>query len=138
MKKILSAAVAVTMLASAGAAHADHDRRYDQQHRYEKKIEKAERRADKAERKAYKAYVKAQRQYAAARYQRPAGYQARQWRYGERLPYAYRTNAYTVDYNRYNLQAPPYGYRYVRVGNDVALTQNNTGLITSIILGLFR
>ena len=142
MKKILSAALAVTVLASGGVANAGHDNRHDNNHRYEKKVEKAERKADKAERKAERAHDRyqriASRRYYAARYQRPAGYQQRQWRHGERLPVSYRTRAYVVDHNRYQLQAPPRGYQYVRVGNDVALVSSTNGLIASVILSLFR
>lgn len=140
MKKILSAALAVSMLAGVGGAHADNDRRDRDryEHRYDRDDHRADKKAVKAERKALKAYIKAQRRYHAARYQRPAGYQDRQWRYGERLPAAYRTRAYNVDYNRYGLQAPPSGYQYTRVGNDVALTSTTNGLIASMILGLFQ
>jgi Ni/Co efflux regulator RcnB len=149
MKKILSAALAVSMLAGVGAAHADHDNRDrrdrhesrhddDRRERYEDRSDKSAKKALKAERKAYKAYIKAQRRYQAARYQRPAGYRDRQWRHGEHLPVAYRTRAYNVDYNRYGLAPPPPGYQYTRVGNDVAMTSTTNGLIAQIILGLFR
>jgi Ni/Co efflux regulator RcnB len=138
MKKILSAALAVSLIASAGAASAAPNYNHQQNQR----IEKLERKADKAERKAHRAHDRyqrvASRRYNAGRYQRPSGYQQRQWRHGERLPSSYRTRGYVVDYNRYQLQAPPRGYQYVRVGNDVALTSSTNGLIASVILGLFQ
>jgi Ni/Co efflux regulator RcnB len=138
MKKILSAALAVSLIASAGAASA---KPYDR-HQQDNRIEKYERKADKAERKAIKAQAKyeraAARRYYAGRYQRPAGYREHHWRQGERLPASYRTRAYAVDHQRYGLQAPPRGYQYTRIGNDVALASTTNGLIASMILGLFQ
>jgi Ni/Co efflux regulator RcnB len=159
VKKILSAALAVSLMASAGAAAAQpHDNRnhqkqsqaerYDRQddRRDDRADRRDDRRADKAqdkyERRADKAQDKYERRaakrYAAARYQRPAGYQQRHWRYGERLPASYRSRAYVVDHSRYGLQAPPRGYQYTRVDNDVILTQAATGVIASVILGMFQ
>jgi Ni/Co efflux regulator RcnB len=43
-----------------------------------------------------------------------------------------------VEGDRYRLAAPPAGYEYVRVGNDVYLRQANTGVISSVIQNLFR
>ena len=43
-----------------------------------------------------------------------------------------------VDYRHYGLTPPPYGYQYVRVDNDVFLTAVATGLIASIVFGLFQ
>lgn len=144
MNKILSAALAVSLVASAGTASAapydnHRDHRVEQLHR---QAHKAERKADRAERRADRAqarYVRAAtRRYNGGRYVRPAGYQARAWRHGDRLPYSYRTRIYVVDHHRYGLMAPPRGYQYVRVNNDVALTAVTTGIIASVITGLFN
>jgi Ni/Co efflux regulator RcnB len=155
MKKILSAALAVSMIASAGAAAAQpHDNRnhraptYEsqEQRRDDRRDDRAdrrdERRDDRADRRADRAQDKYERRaakrYAAARYQRPAGYQQRHWRHGERLPASYRSRAYVVDHRRYGLQAPPRGYQYTRVDNDVVMTSATTGVIASVITGLFQ
>ncbi len=78
-----------------------------------------------------------QRYHAPAQYVRPHGYQVRTWRNGDRLPRAYRGNQYYVDYRQYHLNAPPRGYQYVRVNNDVVLTAIATGIIASVITGLY-
>ena len=152
-KKIVTAALAATValtgVASASAASAqswDRDgnraeRRYEQkldrkeERREDRREARAERREDRAEARADR---RAARRYNAGRYQPPSGYVHRAWRRGERLPYGYRGRAYVVDHRHYGLMAPPYGYHYVRVDNDVFLTAVATGLIASIVFGLFQ
>lgn len=135
MKKILTAAVALSVFATAGVAsaqpygHGREDRKAERQ--YERALERAERKYDKQVRKA-------ERRYRAAAYKRPAGYRYHQWRAGERLPVAYRAAPYRVDYRYYRLPPPPRGYYYTRVDNDVVLTAAATGLITSVIVDLFQ
>lgn len=137
MKKFLSSAIALTLFASAGAAAAQprdqdrSDRRVEAAREQLRDARQDNRRDEKAERRA-------ERRYKVGRYQTPRGYQARQWRHGERLPASYRTSAYNVDYRRYALRAPPAGYHYVRVGNDVVLARNNDGLISQVIMQLFQ
>lgn len=135
MKKILTAAIALSVLASAGAASAqpyrgDRDQRQAER-QYDRRVDRAERQYDKNVRKA-------ERHYRASAYNRPAGYRHHEWRTGERLPSSYRASAYRVDHNRYGLRAPPRGYYYTRVDNDVVLTAAATGLITSVIVGMFQ
>ena len=67
-----------------------------------------------------------------------AGWRQHRWNRGERLPAAYRGSAYYVDYRTYGYRAPPRGYRYVRVDNDVVLVAIATGLISSILLNQFE
>lgn len=152
MKTILSAALAASLVVSAGAASAaPYDGRggQDRGGRFEqprapvkpapkvvvkvapKPVAKAPVQASRYERRAVK-------RYAAGRYQRPSGYQQRHWRHGERLPAAYRGKAYVVDAKRYGLQAAPRGYQYTRVDNDVVLTAIATGVIASVIIGMFQ
>ncbi len=78
-----------------------------------------------------------QRYQAPRPYYRPSGYQVRRWNSGDRLPYAYRSRQYYVDYRAYNLYAPPSGYRWVRVDNDVVLAAVATGVIASVVAGLY-
>jgi Ni/Co efflux regulator RcnB len=152
MKRILLAAMAASVLAASGPAMADpqpyeayrdrqeqrgsDDRRDDR--RGPQQANRDDRRAPQVNRGQRRAEARAQRRYAAARYQRPRGYRAHQWRYGERLPASYRSRAYEVDHRRYGLSAPPRGYYYVRVNNDVVLVSRNSGIIASVILLLFR
>jgi Ni/Co efflux regulator RcnB len=79
-----------------------------------------------------------QRYRAPTQYYRPYGYQVRTWNGGDRLPRSYRARQYYVtDYRTYNLAPPPYGYRYVRVDNDVVLAAIATGVIATVIQGLY-
>jgi Ni/Co efflux regulator RcnB len=138
MKKFLSAAIAVTMLAGAGAASAQpqrNDGRDRDNRRYE-----APGPSPKASPRAHQVHAerRAERRYAAARYLAPRGVQMRRYRAGELLPPQFRERVYIVDYRPYALPPPPPGYQYVRVGNDVALTATRTGLITSLVMDLFR
>lgn len=58
---------------------------------------------------------------------------------GQRLPSRYySTERYYVQPSMYQLPPAPYGYRYVRVGNAVYLTQTETGLVSQVITSLIR
>lgn len=59
------------------------------------------------------------------------------WSRGDRLPKAYRSQNYVVDYRAYHLKKPPHGYQWVRVNNDVLLVAITTGLISYIVIDLF-
>lgn len=101
----------------------DHDRRYDR-------------------RDAYRAgYVNGridQRRYDRGRYIPPRGYYVRSWRHGDHLPRGYYETRYIVrDYGRYHLHAPPHGHHWVRVNNDVVLAAIASGLVVSVVNGLF-
>jgi Ni/Co efflux regulator RcnB len=128
MKKLLTAAVALSVLASAGVASAQSGPHRQDNH--------AQQGRDHNDNNNYERH--ASKRYKANRYQPPRGYQTRNWRHGDKLPAAYRGKAYVVDYRRYNLGAPPRGYEYVRVGDDVVLTAVATGLISSVILQMFQ
>ena len=65
----------------------------------------------------------------------PPGHAKKMWKAGEYLPYAYREDYFT-DWNRYDLRAPPPGYRYVVVDRDVYLTQVATGLVVEAVIDL--
>ena len=135
MKKILAATLALSVLATAGVANAqsygqrrDHGR-YEQSRGHDSRLDQ------RGHDNRYE--QRASRRYNAGRYQAPRGYQTRQWHRGDRMPSAYRTHAYAVDYHRYGLSAPPRGYQYVRSGNDAVLAAVATGVIASVIVSLF-
>lgn len=143
MKKILTAAIALSIVASAGVASAQPGQQRPDQHQQQGGHDDRGRddrgRSDQRpgdnnnyERHASKRYK------APSRYQPPRGYQARQWHRGEKLPASYRNKAYVVDYRHYGLSAPPRGYQYVRVNNDVVLTAIATGVVASVIYQLFQ
>ena len=129
MKLLLNSVLAVAILAGAGAASAQpygHDRDRDRDHGPQQQVQ-ANRHDDRQ-----------QRRYNAGRYRAPPGYRAHAWKRGDRLPPAYRGRGYVVDYRHYGLRAPPRGYQYVRVNNDVVLTAIATGVVSSVILNLFQ
>jgi Ni/Co efflux regulator RcnB len=139
MKKILTAAIALSIVASAGVASAQPGPQRPDQHQQQgyndrdrHDNDRHDQRDNQYERHAGKRYK------APSRYQPPRGYQARQWHRGDKLPSSYRSKAYVVDYRHYGLGAPPRGYQYVRVNNDVVLTAVATGVIASVIFQLFQ
>lgn len=116
------------------------DRRDDRNDRREwRQDNRDDRREARQEQRAYARWQQSQRRYSASRYQPPRGYQTRQWAYGQRMPSYYRSNQYVVsNYGQYGLRAPPRGYHYVRSGNDVVLSNSNSGLIAAVIASLFN
>ena len=71
-------------------------------------------------------------------YRAPYGYQYRTWHRGDYLPRAYYGSSYIVyDYAPYRLYAPPYGYHWVRVGNDVVLTALATGVVLDVLYNIW-
>lgn len=79
------------------------------------------------------------RRYHVEAYRWPSGYHRYYgWSRGDRLPIVYRAPRYVVyDYDRYGLYAPPYGCRWVRVGDDVLLTAIATGVVVNVVSDLF-
>jgi Ni/Co efflux regulator RcnB len=76
--------------------------------------------------------------YDRGRYIAPRGYYVRSWRHGDYLPRSYCETRYIVsDYGRYHLHAPPRGHHWVRVNNDVVLAAVTSGLVVSVVNGLF-
>ena len=68
----------------------------------------------------------------------PHGYYHRMWHRGDRLPRAWYGRSYVVyDYRPYRLYSPPYGYHWVRVGNDVLLTAIATGVVLDVLYDIW-
>lgn len=74
-------------------------------------------------------------------YAMPPGQAKKMWQSGQRLPGQYYQQS---QYNltnpaRYSLSPAPAGYRWVLIGNDAYLVQdNNTGLISQVVANIFR
>jgi Ni/Co efflux regulator RcnB len=67
-------------------------------------------------------------------YHAPRGYYYRSWHRGDRLPRSWYGDSYVVyDWRPYRLYAPPYGYHWVRVGDDVILTAIATGIVLDVL-----
>jgi Ni/Co efflux regulator RcnB len=74
----------------------------------------------------------------SVRYPQPQGHHSGiWWNVGNRLPSAYYAPIYVVDFRRYRLPAPPTGFRWVRVENDVYLVHSSSGLIRDAVYQLF-
>lgn len=67
----------------------------------------------------------------------PPGQAKKIWKKGEYLPLEYRER-YFNDWQRYDLQPAPPGYRWVLVDNDAYLMQTTTGLVADAIAGLIH
>jgi len=63
-------------------------------------------------------------------------YYGQRWQRGHYLPSAYR-NYYVRDPYAYDLRPAPRGYRYVHAGNDIVLIAIATGLIASVLSGVY-
>jgi len=60
------------------------------------------------------------------------------WHRGERLAPAYYAPSYVVrDYYSYQLPAPPYGCRWVRVDGNVVLAAIATGVVLDVVYNVF-
>ncbi len=71
-------------------------------------------------------------------YQRPSGWYYRRWAFGMILPSLFWSRDYWIDsYWDYGLMDPPYGYVWVRNGDDALLVNVETGDILSVEYGLF-
>lgn len=61
------------------------------------------------------------------------------FRKGQKFDRRYARNYQVVDYRRYHkLKAPPRGYHYVRSGNDVLLVGVTSGIVASVMSGMFH
>ncbi len=130
MKRLALAITAAALLLSSAAAFAvpapdnhgrDDDRRHE--HRDDRRDDRRDNRYDHRD----------DRRHDNGRH---LGQQKQAWRRGDRLPAAYRHQAYYInDYRAYRLAPPPRGYRWVRPyrdQNQYVLIQISTGLIDRI------
>ena len=82
--------------------------------------------------------MQAGRRFQAGSYRAPAGYTARRWSYGQRLPHGYYARNYWLSsYWLYGLFAPPSGLVWVRVGDDALLIDEYSGEIVQVDYGVF-
>ena len=165
MKTLFAAAVAVSLLTGtvttvyadndrdrgrhSDRGHRDHDRRdyrghdrdhrrYDRDHRRHYDHDRRRWDSRDAYRAGYRDGRVDQRRYNRGRYIAPRGYHYRHWRHGDHLPRAYYSSSYIVrDYHVYHLSPPPRGHHWVRVNNDVVLAAVASGLVVSVVNGLF-
>lgn len=71
-------------------------------------------------------------------YHRPHGWYYRRWVFGMVLPNLFWNRDYWInDYWNYDLPDPPYGYVWVRYGDDALLVNVSSGYILQAEYGLF-
>jgi Ni/Co efflux regulator RcnB len=71
-------------------------------------------------------------------YIRPPHFYAHIWNFGEFLPQAWYAPEYLIeDWWDYDLPAPPYGYDWVRVGDDALLIDEYDGRVVQAVRDLF-
>lgn len=71
-------------------------------------------------------------------YHRPNGWYYRHWVFGMVLPNFFWTRDYWItDYWNYDLPDPPYGYVWVREGDDALLVNVSSGYILQVVYDLF-
>lgn len=125
MKRILTASVAVLMLASSAGVASAQEWRND--HRNDGRYESRHDSRSSAYEKGRRDQAKFERKQDRREYRR--------WAKGQRLDARYRDNRYYVsDYRARGLRAPPRGYRWQRVDDQYVLAAVATGLIASVIL----
>jgi Ni/Co efflux regulator RcnB len=124
MKSTFIGLAAAALLGMAGVAAAHDGRDYGRDY-------------GRSEGRGYD-YARVAQDWRYERYERAPAYAVRSWQRGDRLPSAYWSRGYVVDYPRYRLYAPPRGARWVRVDNDVLLTALATGLVLDVIHNLGR
>lgn len=120
MKRVLSAALALSLLGGTAAmaqphGHDDHGR--------------SDRRQDDRHDQHYN-------QGAGRHDDRHDNSRAHRWSRGERLPSNYyRSRSHYVDYRHHHLRQPPRGYQWVQVDNNYVMVSLASGLISQIING---
>ncbi len=63
----------------------------------------------------------------------------RNFKKGDTFDKRYAANYREIDYRQYKrLKAPPRGYHYVRSGNDVLLVALTSGVVASVLTGMFN
>ena len=76
--------------------------------------------------------------YRGQPYQPPRGWYDRRWAYGQILPAPFWARNYWLgNYWSYGLVNPPYGYVWVRYGNDALMVNIITGQILGSVYWLF-
>jgi len=113
MKRLLTAALALSLLAGTAASAQPYGQRHDDNGRNDNNGRYEQSRHDNGNHYGQKKH---------------------RWARGERLDRSYYSDrSRYVDYRRHHLRAPPRGYQWVQVDNNYALVALTSGLIASII-----
>ena len=122
MKRLLSAALALSLLGAGAPAFADPKHgKWDKDHR------EARKEWEKDRREAWKDYEKDRRKA-----HKQALKEERRWREGQYMQASYY-DRYINDPRAYGLRQAPPGYRWVLVEDDAYMVRRDNGLIADII-----
>jgi Ni/Co efflux regulator RcnB len=132
MKKVILIAAAATMFAvPANAAPGGRDHRARVQKVEKERVAQRTNRSVVQARNVYRQPVQVRNVY-----RQPVLVKANrghQWSRGQRFDRRYATNYRVIDnYRAYNLNTPPYGYRYVQSNNDIVLVAIASGIIGAV------
>jgi Ni/Co efflux regulator RcnB len=90
------------------------------------------------DRNVYQRNVTASRSYHWQSYNRPSGWYYQRWVFGQIFPRVFWARDYWLnDYWMFDLPIPPYGYVWVRYGDDAVLINRQTGEVLQVEYGLF-
>ncbi|MEI9988413.1 MAG: RcnB family protein [Rhizomicrobium sp.] len=90
------------------------------------------------DRGTYQRNVTASRHFHWQTYTQPSGWYYRRWVFGQVFPKIFwAQNYWLTDYWMFDLPVPPYGYVWVRYGDDAVLVNKQTGVVLQVVYGLF-
>lgn len=90
------------------------------------------------DRGTYQRNLSASRHFHWQNYNQPSGYYYRRWAFGQIFPRIFWAQDYWLtDYWMFDLPVPPYGYVWVRYGDDALLINKQTGEVLQAVYGLF-
>ena len=93
----------------------------------------------KFDRHFYERNIHASRHYHWRSYHRPYGWYYRRWVFGQIFPSIFWARDYwLIDYWMFDLPIPPYGYVWVRYGDDALLIDRQTGQILQVVYDIFE
>jgi Ni/Co efflux regulator RcnB len=80
----------------------------------------------------------ARERFRMGSYRQPFGFTSRLWMRGDFLPFVYYSDGYTLgNYWSFDLYDPPFGCRWVRVGDDALLVDSYTGEVVDGVSNIF-
>jgi len=105
---------------------------------YQPGRQRPEDRGWRGDRSEFNRIFRSARRFHAPSYRRPQGWYYHRWNYGEVLPRPFWISAYWLtNYWLYSLTPPPYGYIWVRYGDDALLVDQYTGEIVQVVYDVF-
>jgi Ni/Co efflux regulator RcnB len=82
--------------------------------------------------------INAPQRFHVAAYVRPSGWYSHRWTFGEFLPVFFFTRNYWIlDWANFDLDDPPPGTIWVRVGDDALLIDEYSGEVIEVVYGVF-